>query len=95
MCIKFQIYKFLQTIPKWKVVSYKTIADKFNIHPRYVGKIMNQNQNLDIYPCYKVIRSDWNLWWYWPWCEEKIKRLKSNWIQIIDNKIDKTYFRKN
>lgn len=88
------IYKFLQTIPYWKVVSYKTIADKFDIHSRYVGKIMNQNQHPNIYPCYKVIRSDWSLWWYWWWCEEKIKRLKSDWIQVINNKIPQTYFRR-
>ncbi|MFZ2718495.1 MAG: MGMT family protein [Candidatus Absconditicoccaceae bacterium] len=95
MDIKLQIYKFLQTIPHGKVVSYKTIADKFDIHPRYVGKIMNQNQNPDIYPCYKVIRSDGNLGGYGGGCEEKIKRLKSDGIQIIDSKIGKTYFRKD
>jgi O6-methylguanine-DNA--protein-cysteine methyltransferase len=58
MDIKIKVYKFLQTIPYSKVISYQTIADKFDINPRYVGKIMNQNQNPDIYPCYKVVRSD-------------------------------------
>ncbi len=93
MDIKIKVYKFLQTIPYSKVISYQTIADKFDINPRYVGKIMNQNKNPDIYPCYKVVRSDWNLWWYNWWSHNKIKRLKSDWIQIMNNKIDKKYFR--
>ena len=92
MDIKLEIYKFLQTIPKWKVVSYKTIADKFGIHPRYAGRIMNQNQEPDKYPCYKVIQSDWTLWWYGLWCEDKIRRLENDGIEIVDEKIDKKYF---
>ncbi len=95
MDIKLQIYQFLQTIPKWKVVSYKIIADKFGIHPRYVGRIMNQNQGPDIYPCYKVIQSDWKLWWYGFGCEDKIRRLKKDGIEIIDGKVDERYFWKN
>ena len=55
MDTKQKIYQFLTTIPKGKVVSYKTIADKFHIHPRTVGIIMRQNQNPDQYPCYKVL----------------------------------------
>jgi len=94
MDLKLSIYKFLQTIPHGKIVGYKTIADKFNIHPRYVGRIMNQNQNPNIYPCYKVIRSDWTIWGYWLWCKNKIKRLESDWIQILNWKIAKKYFRK-
>jgi O6-methylguanine-DNA--protein-cysteine methyltransferase len=58
---KIKIYTFLQTIPRGKVVTYKFLAEKFKIHSRYVGKIMNQNQLPDIYPCYKVIKSDRSL----------------------------------
>lgn len=53
-----QVYQFLQTIPKGRVVTYKTIADKFSIHPRYVGRILHINQDPETYPCYKVIKSD-------------------------------------
>ncbi|MEI6672571.1 MAG: MGMT family protein [bacterium] len=58
MDINIKIYKFLQSIPKGKVVSYKFLAQKFDIHPRYVGKILHQNKYPDKYPCYKVIKSD-------------------------------------
>lgn len=92
MDIKLEIYKFLQAIPKWKVVSYKTIADKFSIHPRYVGRIMNQNQEPDMFPCYKVVKSDWKLWGYGFGCENKIRRLEKDGIKIIYGKIDKKYY---
>ncbi len=92
-----QIYHFLATIPKGKVVSYKTIADKFHIHPRTVGIIMGQNKQPDKYPCYKVIASDGKLWWYSSkrGCEEKIEKLKKDGIEIHNGKIDKKYFREN
>jgi alkylated DNA nucleotide flippase Atl1 len=88
------IYEFLTTIPKGKVVSYKTIAQKFHIHPRTVGIIMGQNQEPDKYPCYKVLRSDWTLWGYSTtrWCEEKMERLEKDGIEIKNNKVGKKFF---
>jgi len=88
------IYQFLQTIPKGKVISYKTIADKFHIHPRVVGIIMSQNKYPDIYPCYKVLSESGKLWWYSGagWCEEKIERLKKDGIEVKKWKVDKKYF---
>ncbi|EKE29901.1 MAG: Methylated-DNA-[protein]-cysteine S-methyltransferase DNA binding protein [uncultured bacterium (gcode 4)] len=90
--MKEDIYAFLTTIPRWKVVSYKIIALKFNIHPRYVAQIMASNEKPDAFPCYKVINSDWKIWWYNLWTDEKIRRLKSEWIEIKESKIDKSYF---
>jgi methylated-DNA-[protein]-cysteine S-methyltransferase len=89
---KTEIYHYLQSIPKGKVVSYKMIAEKFSIHPRYVGKIMNQNKEPDIYPCYKVIKSDGQLGGYAFGVKEKIQRLQKDGIEIIDTKIDQKYF---
>ena len=94
MDTKQKIYQFLTTIPKGKVVSYKTIADKFHIHPRTVGIIMRQNQNPDQYPCYKVLSENGDIWGYSGigWCNEKIKRLKKDGIETKENKVDKKYF---
>jgi methylated-DNA-[protein]-cysteine S-methyltransferase len=92
MSIKIEIYQYLQTIPKGKVVSYKTIAEKFGIHPRYVGRIMNQNKEPDIYPCYKVIKSDGQLGGYAFGTEEKIQRLQKNGIEMSNGKIYQKYF---
>ena len=44
-----------------KTKSYGQIAKKFNISPRYVGKICGLNEHLLLIPCHRVIRSDGNL----------------------------------
>ena len=88
----FQVYQFIQTIPRGKVVSYKTIADKFHIHPRYVGRILHINQDPETYPCYKVIKSDGLVSGYALGCEDKIRRLAQDGIEIKDGKIDQKYF---
>ncbi len=50
-----QILEYLQTIPKGKVATYKSIADRFCVHPRKVAAVMRYNKHPDIYPCYKVV----------------------------------------
>ena len=91
---KNRIYQFLAIIPKGKVVSYKTIANKFHIHPRTVGIIMKQNKEPDRYPCYKVLSENCNLWGYSGigGCDEKIERLKKDGIEVKGNKVDKKFF---
>lgn len=86
------IYIFLQKIPKGKVVSYKQIWELFSIHPRTVAKILSRNINQDTYPCYKVVNSNWKINWYNLWVENKINKLKSDWIIIKNWKIDSKYF---
>jgi len=88
------IYIFLSTIPKWKVVTYKIIADKFGIHPRAVARILSQNHEPDIYPCYKVVHHDGKIGGYTHelWIEEKIRRLEKDWIKVVNGKISKEYF---
>lgn len=90
--IKKELLECLKNIPKSKVVTYKILAEKFQVHSRTIASIMKQNKNQDIFPCYKVIMSDGNLWGYNLWIEEKIKRLQNDWIEITNNKIDKKYF---
>jgi len=53
--ISQQILEELQRIPKGKVMTYKTMADKFGVHPRKVAMTMKYNIQPDVYPCYKVI----------------------------------------
>jgi O6-methylguanine-DNA--protein-cysteine methyltransferase len=53
--ISQQILEELQRIPKGKVMTYKTMADKFGVHPRKVAMTMKYNTQPDVYPCYKVI----------------------------------------
>ncbi len=90
--LREKVLEYLLTIPVWKVSTYKILAEKFKVHPRTIASIMKQNKNQDIFPCYKVVMNDGSLWWYNLWLEEKIKRLKNDWIEIIDGKIDRKYF---
>lgn len=88
------VYDFLATIPEWKVVTYKIIADKFGIHPRYAARILSKNHDWDTFPCYKVVHHDGKLWGYTHplWVAEKVRRLEKDWIEIINSKVDKKYF---
>ena len=91
--MKEEVLKYLKTIEKWKVTTYKNIWKKFGIHPRAVAIIMKYNKEPEIYPCYKVISSSWKISCYsWIGCvEEKIKRLDRDWIKIVNWKVKEEY----
>lgn len=57
--MKEEVYNFLKTIPKGKVVTYSEIAEYLGNKnlARVVGNILHNNQNEDKYPCYKVVNS--------------------------------------
>ena len=91
--ISQQILEALQDIPKGKVMTYKTMADKFWVHPRKVAMTMKYNKQPDVYPCYKVISHSWKLWGY-SWrngIHGKVERLKNDGVEIVDGKIDAKY----
>ena len=92
--MKEKVLKFLQTIPKWKVVSYKQLAIKFWTHPRAIAVFMKYNKYPDIYPCYKVVSASRKISGYsWKdWVDWKIERLKKDWITIRWGKIGVEYF---
>lgn len=91
--IKQEVLKYLKTIPKWKVTTYKNIWKIFGIHPRAVASIMRFNKEPEKFPCYKVIASSGKVSGYntEKWVLEKVEKLKSDWIEIISWKIDKKY----
>ena len=91
---KQEILEYLQKIPKWKVMTYKSLAEVFDVHPRKIAMTMKHNPYPDIYPCYKIISASGKLWWY-SWegkIDGKMSRLISDWIKIENWKIDKKYF---
>ena len=91
---KQDILEYLQKIPKGKVMTYKSLADVFEVHPRKIAMTMKYNKYPDVYPCYKIISSSWELGWYsgeWK-VDGKIQRLKNDGIKIENGKIDKKYF---
>lgn len=57
--MKEEVYNFLKTIPKGKVVTYSEIAEYLGNKnlARVVGNILHNNQDEEKYPCYKVVNS--------------------------------------
>ncbi|MDD3120178.1 MAG: MGMT family protein [Candidatus Gracilibacteria bacterium] len=88
------IHTFLTNIPKGKITTYKILADKFKIHPRAVARILSQNHEPDVFPCYKVVHHDGKLGGYTHelGIEEKIRRLEKDGIKVVNGKISKEYF---
>jgi O6-methylguanine-DNA--protein-cysteine methyltransferase len=63
------------------------------VHPRKVAQVMRYNKFPNIYPCYKVIASDWKISWYsgeW-WVEGKIERLRKDWVEVKGGKVGEEY----
>lgn len=61
--LREKINEYLKTLKKNQTTTYKFLADKFNSHPRAIGKILSTNKDKNV-PCYKVIRSDGKLGGY-------------------------------
>lgn len=91
--IDTDILEYLLWIPKGKVMTYKTLADVFWVHPRKIAMTMKHNKNPWIFPCYKVIAHSGKVSWYnaGEWQKTKIEMLEADGIEIIDGKIDKKY----
>ncbi len=85
-----QVLEFLQTIPKGKVATYKSIAQRFNTHPRAIATIMRTNKLPEVYPCYKVVSVSWDLLWYSAKEGPKTKKklLELDGVLIKDGKVD-------
>ena len=59
--IQKKVWSELKKIKPGHTKSYGEIAKKYNLSPRYIGKICSQNKLLLTIPCHRVIRSDGNL----------------------------------
>jgi|SaaInlStandDraft_5_1057022.scaffolds.fasta_scaffold22111_3 DNA transformation protein len=88
-----KILKALLKIPKWKVTTYKILADKFWVHPRRIASVMKYNKSPENYPCYKVISHSLRVWWYsaFDWVDSKIEMLEDDWVKVVDGKIPENY----
>lgn len=84
-----KILEYLLKIPKWKVTTYKILADKFGVHPRKIASVMKNNKNPDIYPCYKVVSNSLKISGYsaYDWVDSKIQMLENDWVKIVDGKV--------
>ncbi|HTY44154.1 MAG TPA: MGMT family protein [Patescibacteria group bacterium] len=82
-------YEILRKVPKGRVTTYKEIARALKSKAyRAVGNAMNKNPYAPEVPCHRVINSDGNIGGFASGVKNKIKLLKSEGIEIINNKID-------
>ena len=82
-------YKVLRKVPRGKVTTYREIARALNSKAyRAVGTAMNKNPYAPQVPCHRVINADGNLGGFASGLKNKIKLLKSEGVEIINNKID-------
>jgi methylated-DNA-[protein]-cysteine S-methyltransferase len=86
-------YEILKKVPKGKVVTYKQIANAMNSKAyRAVGNAMNKNPNPSSkkgkVPCHRVIKSNGSVGGYALGQKNKIKMLREEGVEIINNKIN-------
>ena len=82
-------YKVLRKVPKGKVTIYKEIARALNSKAyRAVGSAMNKNPYAPHVPCHRVINSNGDVGGFASGANAKIKLLKSEGIEIKNNKIN-------
>lgn len=63
MSFTYKVFKFVRTIPKGKVATYKEVAKQAGNESafRAVGNIIHKNPDIENIPCHRVIRSDFKL----------------------------------
>lgn len=90
--MKEEVYKFLRTIPKGKVVTYGQIAEYLENKKlaRVVGNILHNNPDKEKYPCYKVVDSKGNLSRNFAFggIEKQKEYLEKDGIIVINYKVD-------
>lgn len=90
--MKEEVYKFLRTIPKGKVVTYGQIAEYLGNKKlaRIVGNILHNNPDKEKYPCYKVVDSKGNLSRNFAFggIEKQKEYLEKEGIIVINYKVD-------
>ena len=81
-------YELLATIPKGKVVTYKTLAHALGTKAyRAVGNALSRNKNLINIPCHRVVKSDASIGGYVLGTQTKIALLRDEGIEIEKEKV--------
>lgn len=75
--ISIKVFSYIKTLKKQETTTYKFLAEKFNSHPRAIGKILSSNKDKSV-PCYKVICSNGKLGGYNGLLGKKKKELIEN-----------------
>ncbi len=82
-------YRILSQVPKGKITTYKSLAQEMKTKAyQAVGNALNKNPYAPEVPCHRVINASGKLGGYAKGIKKKIQMLKSEGIEIKDNKID-------
>ncbi|WP_292460532.1 MGMT family protein [Methanothermococcus sp.] len=97
MDFKEKCYNLVKKVPKGKITTYKEIAEALGTKGyRAVGNALNNNPNLVVVPCHRVVKSNGEVGGYAEGIERKIELLKKEGIPIENNMIinfEKHFFR--
>lgn len=89
---KENVYEFLKTIPKGRVVTYGQIAEYLGNKnlARAVGNILHNNPDGDKYPCYKVVNNKGCLSKSYAFggIEGQKEKLENDGITVVDYRVD-------
>ena len=85
------VYQYLTTIPKGKVVTYGQVAAAVKSPgcARAVGNILHANPLPDVYPCFKVVNAKGQLAWHFGLgIEEQKRRLEADGVKVENYTVD-------
>jgi methylated-DNA-protein-cysteine methyltransferase related protein len=88
-----QVYTVVKRIPKGSVMTYGQVAKELGTRDaRRVGQALHANRNSDV-PCHRVVFADGHLApnYAFGGAEEQKRKLQSEGIIFIDNKVDFGY----
>ena len=90
--IKEQVFEYLRTVPRGKVVTYGQIAEHFGNKKaaRAVGNMLHQNPDMLLYPCYKVVNSKGRLSknYVLGGIDKQREMLEQEGIKVVDYTVD-------
>lgn len=90
-----KVYEIVKTIPKRKVMTYKSVAEKMGSKAyRAVGNALKNNPDPENIPCHRVVRTDLKIGGYFGHIDdylskEKENKLKNEGVKIENGKVDK------
>ena len=90
--IKQQVFEYLRTVPRGKVVTYGQIAEHFGNKKaaRAVGNMLHQNPDMLLYPFYKVVNSKGRLSknYVFGGIDKQREMLEQEGIKVVDYTVD-------
>jgi len=90
-----KVYEIVKNIPKGKVMTYKSVAEKLGSKAyRAVGNALKNNPDSKQIPCHRVVKSNLEIGGYFGHIDdylskEKEDKLKSEGVKIENGKVNK------